>query len=108
MVVVLDLSGSYAQYMNDGKAWHAVNAMIRKFFRDRAGESDKIVLAQISRASRGPIWSGSPKAFRARFGEPGAFRELLTHYDPNGSRVYDSIAEAVEYALPMMGKGRAG
>jgi len=108
MVVVLDLSGSYARYMNDGKAWNAVTAMIRKFFRDRAGEADKLVIAQISRAPQGPIWSGSPKAFRARFGGPWAFRDLLKQYDGNGSRVFDSITEAVEYAMPLMGKGRAG
>ncbi len=107
MVLVFDMSGSYAQYMNNGRAWDAANAMIRKFFRDRAGESDRIVIAQISNAPQGPIWSGSPKAFRAQFHSPSAFRDLLKKYN-GASRVYDSITEAVEYAIPMMGQGRAG
>ncbi|MFO0826138.1 MAG: hypothetical protein U0792_23980 [Gemmataceae bacterium] len=107
MILVLDLSGSYAQYIENGRAWAAVETIVRQFFRDRAGENDKIIIAQISSQPQGPIWSGSKRAFRQELGSESAFRNLLKKYN-GSSRVFDSIRESVEYALPMMGKGRAG
>ena len=84
-----------------------MNALLRQFFRDRVNENDKLIIAQISSANQGPIWCGSPKAFRARFGGKASFDDMLKQYK-GASRVFDSITETIEYALPMMGKGKAG
>src|SRR5438876_9697086 len=73
LVVVLDLSGSYAQYM-DGPAWTALTAMIRQFHQEHLGDESKIVLAQISNVPQAPVFEGSPAAFGKAFGGVGAFR----------------------------------
>jgi hypothetical protein len=111
MVVVLDLSGSYERLMlDDGKAWKALTSMVRKFYKERMGENDKLIIAQISAVPVAPLWEGSPKAFGKSFPTGDAFRQFLkAKSNPNGSRVHDSITDAIDYALPLVsGSGRAG
>lgn len=109
LVVVLDLSGSYASYM-DGPAWSAMTAMIRQFHQEHRGDdATRIVLAQISNKPQAPIFEGTPASFGRQFGSATAFRDYLkARSDPAGSRVHSSIADAIDYSLPLVtGKGKA-
>lgn len=99
VAVVLDLSGSYQRLMLDeGKAWHFFNAVINRFFQDRAGSDDRIVIAQISATPKALLWEGTPMNLRRDFPNAAAFKDYLSkHSHPAGSRVHDSIADMVEY-----------
>lgn len=103
LIIVLDLSGSYVHYMNNGKAWNAVNKTIREFYRNRMGEHDKLVLGQISGRTVAPIFSGSPKAFGRECQSAGSFKELLSKQsDPAGSPVHASTEATLRYGMTFM------
>lgn len=107
LVVVIDLSGSYAQFMTeDGRAYQFLMRLIGRFFHDRIGSNDRIVISQISspHLKQTLLWEGSPRAFAGEFQTAAGFRTfLLAHSDPNGSRVHDTIADAIEYVLDYPG-----
>ena len=103
LIVVLDLSGSYAKFMDDGKAWNAVSKTIREFYRNRMGEHDKLVIGQISGVTVAPIFSGSPKAFGRECQSAGSFKDLLKkNSDPNGSPVHASTEATLRYGMQFM------
>ncbi len=97
-VLVLVLDTPDPQQTGTDHTFPAVNALLSKFFRDRAGEEDKIVLAQV--ANMPQVWTGSPKAFKAKFRDEAAFRAAMK---PTGGRVHDTISEAIEFSKPMIG-----
>jgi hypothetical protein len=113
LTIALDLSGSFEELMaEDGKAWAFVCQVLDKYFRDRLGHSDKLILAQLSGSEQSLLWRGTPLELRQEFPSAAAFRDwLVAHTDPHGSRIYDGITQAVEYTLadPVMssGKGKA-
>jgi hypothetical protein len=100
------MSGSYSEQMrtDSGKAYRFLMRVVDAFFRDRIGSNDRIVITQISSVDRAMLWDGSPRALREEFPSPDAFRDfLLAHSNPNGSRVHDSIADALDYMMDRPG-----
>jgi hypothetical protein len=94
----LDVSGSFLRLMEE-RGWPFVAKLVRQFFRDRDTESDQIIISQLSGApGQGPIWKGSPRDFRRKFGGAGAFKSYLGQFSPSGSRIFDSVTESLGYA----------
>src|SRR5258708_19564846 len=76
--VVIDLSGSFEHMMaEDGKAYDFVLQVIDRFFRDRIGTRDKLIIAQVSASDRLLLWHGTPQELRQQFPSPIAFRPFL-------------------------------
>jgi hypothetical protein len=111
LTIAIDMSGSFKELMGeDGKAWSFVCQVVDKYFRDRLGHSDKLILAQLSGNEQSLLWRGTPLELRQEFPSASAFRDWLAERtDPHGSRIYDGIAQAVEYTLsdPVMASGKA-
>lgn len=113
LTVVIDMSSSFQGMMaRDGKAWDFMCQVVDKYFRDRIGSSDKLIIAQLSGSDKAVLWQGTPLQLRRDFASGAAFRNWLSSCaDPRGSLVYDGIVQAVEYTLsdPIMesGKGKA-
>lgn len=101
LTIVLDMSSSFEPLMaEDGKAWAFVCEIIEKYFRDRIGHNDKLILAQLSNSDRALLWKGTPLELRQEFPTAAAFRAwVASKADPNGSRLYEGIVQAVEYTL---------
>ncbi len=97
--VLLDLSGSFRGKMVSGGHAHAFLLMILdKYFRDRMGGNDKILIAQISGTTRSLLWQGTPLQLRQEFSSASAFAQFLTeNADSNGSRVHEAIAQTADY-----------
>src|SRR5947207_2928301 len=85
LTIVLDMSSSFRELMADnGKAWSFVCQVIDKYFRDRIGHNDKLILAQLSASDRALLWYGTPLQLRQEFSSASAFRDwLASHADPN-------------------------
>ena len=110
LVIVLDVSGSFIEYVNEdsGKAYYYILSLIDKFFRNRLGSDDKIVLAQLSATDKSLLWDGSPRTLRQSFPDAKAFRKfMLERSNPNGSRVHDGIADALDYVMDYPGVAAA-
>lgn len=113
LTIVIDMSSSFQQLMaEDGKAWAFVCQVVDKYFRDRIGRSDKLILAQLSASDRTLLWQGTPLQLRQDFESASAFRDWLqSRADPDGSRIHEGIVQSVEYTLsdPIVagGKGKS-
>lgn len=110
LTIVLDMSSSFQELMaEDGKAWEFVCQVVDKYFRDRIGRSDKLILAQLSASDRALLWRGTPLQLRQEFASASDFRDwLAARTDPNGSLIFDGVAQAVEYTLaePAVASGK--
>ncbi|MCA9077359.1 MAG: hypothetical protein KDA93_20195 [Planctomycetaceae bacterium] len=111
LTVLLDMSGSFQHEMTDGGKAHRFNMrIIDRYFRDRLGNNDQLVIAQISGESRTLLWQGTPLQLRKDFPSATAFGEFLkSKSDPHGSLVHDAIASTVDYILadPNVSNGTA-
>jgi hypothetical protein len=102
VAVVLDTSGSFAGRMDE--AFPFFVAVTDRYFRDRVGMNDELIVAQISGAERSLLWRGPPRALRQKFPDAAAFRSFVTaRSDPNGSRVHDAVADTIEELLSRPG-----
>ncbi len=110
LTIALDMSASFGELMaEDGKAWSFVCQIIDRYFRDRLGNNDKLILAQLSGSDRALLWSGTPLQLRQEFASATEFRNwVMSKADPKASHVYEGIAQAVEYTLsdPVVAGGR--
>ena len=99
LAVVFDLSGSFSDLMaNEGKGYEFAVAVLDRYFRNRSGTRDKVVLAQISGTSEPLLWEGSPLQLRQDFPTADSFRQfLLGRADPNGSLAHDGLAKTINY-----------
>lgn len=103
LILNVDVSGSFLEAL-EAKGWAFVSKLLQQFFRDRDTESDQIIISQLSGSrGQGPVWKGSPRAFRKKFGNGGAFQNYLAKFSPNGSRIHDSITESIGYAMQHAG-----
>src|SRR6185369_3515131 len=66
LTVVLDLSGSFRQLL-DEKAWAFLCQVIDRYFEDRIGHNDKLIIAQLSASERALLWQGTPLELRQEF-----------------------------------------
>jgi hypothetical protein len=111
VVIILDLSGSYQHLMVDqGKAYRFAMQVIDKYFRQRLGNNDRLVIAQVSATNSAPLWEGTPLQLRQAFPDAATFkRHLLANSDPSGSRVHLGVCETLEYVMtdPRVASGKA-
>jgi hypothetical protein len=89
-----------AAQMSNGKAYEFLLTVVDRMYRDRLGESDQLIVGQLSAERKAPLWQGTPQQFRQEFRSAAAFKEfLMSKSNPNGSPVYDAIAQCVEYVV---------
>ncbi len=106
LAVVMDLSGSFHHRMfgDNARGYHFFLEVSETFFRDRMGEQDQLLLAQISGSNKGLLWQGDPMDLRRSFPSANAFKEFLEkNSDPAGSRVHDSIGQTLTYLSGLPG-----
>lgn len=106
VAVVPDLSGSFRHLMaeGDGKAYRFLMAVIDRYFRDRLGSNDRLIVSQISATQNTLLWDGQPKQLRSHFKGAEAFNEfLLKNSHPAGSRCHQGLADTLEYVLSCPG-----
>ncbi len=109
-LVVLDLSGSFEQLLlgRDNRAFAFLQKLIQEFFYQGIGREQRLVIAQISGTDKAILFEGSIRDFNERFPDPESFRDHLKRVgNPAGSRVYDSISDALSFTLglPAVEKG---
>lgn len=109
-VVVLDLSGSFEQLLlgRENRAFTFLQKLIQQFFHQGIGREQRLVIAQISGTDKALVFEGSVRDFADRFPDPDSFKDHLKRVgNPAGSRVYDSISDALSYTLglPAVEKG---
>ena len=95
LTILLDLSGSFHEQMIDrGKAHQFCLAVLDNYFKDRIGEKDEVVIAQISGTDRALLWQGTPMRLRQDFASPKEFGDFLrARAIPNQSNVLANIAQ---------------
>jgi hypothetical protein len=101
VTIVLDLSGSFQHAMaDDGLAYAFALDALDKYFRSNIDSpQDRLILAQVSGTRKSIIWEGTPFQFRTQF-DRSSFRDYLQKKaNPNGSLVYSSIAQTLEYVM---------
>ena len=103
LTIAIDLSDGFREYMTaDGKAYDLVLRAIEKYFRDRIGGHDQIIITQLSGNKRPILWQGTPQQLQREFPDSNAFREyVLAHATPHGCRLNDGIADSIDYTLRM-------
>jgi len=102
IAVLVDLSGSFFDKMtNEGEAHRFLLSLLDRYFRERIGTNDQIILAQISGTpDRALLWQGTPMELRKQFASPAKFAEFLrSKADPQGSCVHSALQQTVEYAM---------
>lgn len=106
--IAIDVSGSFLPEMAEkGRAYKLCLAAIDKFFRDRKS-TNKLLIVQISGSQSPILFEGSPQAFMQSYPSADSFRRfLLSKADPSGSRVYESIADAMEHVDQLAGMTKA-
>lgn len=100
LAVVLDMSGSFEPYMqaDDASAYRFFQRVTEKYFRQRMGSDDRILLTQLSSGDRPLLWDGQPGGLKRRFPDSKAFADFLKTTSPgNGSNVYASVADTLNY-----------
>lgn len=111
LMVVLDLSGSFRELMfDDGAAYQFTTYALDRYFKDRIGTDDQLILAQLSGEKNTLVWQGTPRQLREQFPTPEKFRRFLQSYAvPGGSVVHDGVSHAVRYLMshPAVRRGKA-
>ena len=102
LAFVIDVSPSLDDFAlgKDGRAFRFFIRNKDAFFRDRAGSSDRILLAQISGKEKALLWDGTPRHFRREFPNASALKRYYEdHAHFGGSRVFDSLTDTVKYLV---------
>jgi hypothetical protein len=101
LTIVVDLSGSFVQKMaEDGKAYDFTLRVVDRYFRDRIGTNDRILIAQISGADQALLWEGTPVDLRHEFPSAPAFRSFLqSHAIQSGSLVHAAMTSALQHVM---------
>jgi len=112
IAVLIDLSESFEPQMTEGgQAYAFLMSLLDRYFRQRIGTDDQLILAQISGSSdRALLWQGSPTDLRKQFPDPKTFSTFLqSKANARGSCVHDSIVQTVEYMTnePSVANGKA-
>jgi hypothetical protein len=105
VLFVFDLSGSFRDMIakDDGKAYRFALKVLDDMFRSRAGNKDRVVIAQISGKYDKPLlWAGSPRDFKRDFPSARVFQDyLVSRSSPDGSPVYRGMADSIEYVVSL-------
>src|SRR3977135_2558670 len=76
LTVVLDMSSSFRELLDD-KAWGFLCQLIDRYFEERIGHNDKLILAQLSNSNRALLWKGTPLELRQEFKSAAEFRKWV-------------------------------
>lgn len=108
VMVAIDMSQSFCKQMaEDGKAYDFMQQVVEKYFRDRIGGNDQIIITQLSGNNRPLLWQGTPFQLRKNFPDKAAFRNfLLANADSDASRINDGIHESLRYLMRTHSVGR--
>jgi hypothetical protein len=102
---LLDVTGSFEKEMlgadgRDGRAFKTFLAVRDRFFRDRRLSKDRFLVTRISGSKKALLLDAVPQSFEERFPDAESFRRfILSQPDPGGSRVYDSLRDALDYMV---------
>ena len=111
IAIAIDLSGSFSQLMaEDGKAYEFALRVVDRYYRDRVGTNDTLIISQISGNQRALLWHGKPLDLRRQFPSAASFRDfLLERSNPGGSLVNEAFAQTLDYLVrePNVSSGRA-
>ena len=101
VVMVVDMSGSFADLMTrDGRGYEFTMRVADQYFRKSIGTNNRMIIAQVSATNNAMLYDGTPAQLRQDFPSAEAFQQFMVKKsNPNGSRVYDGVAEAFEYVL---------
>lgn len=122
ITLLFDMSGSFAPMMaEEGKAYQFALQIVDRYFRDRIGMDDELIIAVISGSDRAPIWQGQPLDLRKDYPSAKAFRDALVTKAENivrtnatdgdlisPSNVHECITNTLDYVLtePGIADGR--
>lgn len=101
VTLLLDMSGSFENLMcEQGVAYAFAMQVVQRYFHDRIGSQDRLVIAQISGIDQALLWEGSPHELRRQFPTAKDFAAYLrSKSHPAGSAVHKAIHDSVEYVL---------
>ncbi len=104
LAIVLDMSGSFAEHMQDDdpRAYDYFMRITQKFFRERMEQTDRVLLVQLSTGDP-LLWDGPPTALKSAFPTSQAFGKFLQDKSGGGSMVYSSIADTLDYLTTRQG-----
>jgi hypothetical protein len=111
VTILLDMSGSFQHMMTEGgKAYDFALQVSDRYFRDRLGTRDRIIIAQASDQQRFLLWEGTPLELRKEFPTPEAFaRFLKMKSSPYSSPIHEAMNRVVKYMIskPSVARGTA-
>lgn len=101
LTIVLDMSGSFTNLMAyDGKAYQFAVAVVDRYFRDRIGSQDILIIAQVSGTDRSLLWEGRPSELRKEFPSAEKFRDfLLQNSNPRASLIHEGMVQSIRYMM---------
>lgn len=110
VLLAVDASPSFQKRIADGGSQFAMR-VVEKFFRDRAGSQDKLVIARLSGdGERALAWEGTALQLRMQHPTPSSFRDfLMGKADSKEAQIHKGLRHAVQYILsdPRIANGRA-
>lgn len=100
VLLAVDASPSFQKRIADGSSQFAMR-VVEKFFRDRAGSQDKLVIARLSGdGERALVWEGTPLQLRKQHPTPESFREfLMGKADSKEAQIHKGLRHAIQYVL---------
>lgn len=119
VTLLFDMSGSFEPLMAEqGKAYHFACQVVDRYFRDRIGMDDEMIVAKIAGSSRALLWQGTPQQLRQDFPTAAAFRDMLLAVERKatidtfqevtdeqgnkylaGSNIHQCITNTLDYAI---------
>ena len=106
LALAVDTSGSFIgeMFARDARGYRFMQHAVDRFFRDRMGADDHVLIAQLSGNKRPLLWEGTPRDLKRRFGDSETLRTFLAQAsDTAGSRLYDGVAQTLEYVYSLPG-----
>lgn len=99
--ILLDMSGSFEDLMAErGKAYSFCLQVIDRYFREKIGTKDRLVISMISGSDRALLWEGRPLELRKDFPTAKKFQKFLKEKaNVGGSLVHGALTQTVRYML---------
>ena len=100
MAVVIDMSPSFQQHLqsDEARAFQFFMRLSQKYFQQRSGSNDRILLTQLSGGRKTCLWDGRPGDIRKKFPTAQAFAQFLKrHASQGGSHVFAAVDDTLSY-----------
>ncbi len=101
VTVVIDMSASFDTLMAEqGLAYQFLMAVLDKYFQDKVGGHDQLVISRIAATGQSLLWQGTAQELREEFPDAASFRDFLKKSaNPNGSPIYAALSNSLENAM---------